>query len=73
MAGRPQRQVPIDTLSDLRVVVDTSAVEIYANGGAEVFSTRWFPTGEKLTVCSTFEAAQAQAWPLENAMANAFA
>ena len=72
-AGRPQRQVPIDTLSDLRVVVDTSAVEIYANGGAEVFSTRWFPTGEKLTVCSTFEAAQAQAWPLENAMANAFA
>ena len=72
-AGRPQRQVPIDTLSDLRVVVDTSAVEIYANGGAEVFSTRWFPTGEKLTVRSTFEAAQAQAWPLENAMANAFA
>ena len=72
-AGRPQRQVHIDTLSDLRVVVDTSAVEIYANGGAEVFSTRWFPTGEKLTVCSTFEAAQAQAWPLENAMANAFA
>ena len=72
-AGRPQRQVPIDTLSGLRVVVDTSAVEIYANGGAEVFSTRWFPTGEKLTVCSTFEAVQAQAWPLENAMANAFA
>ena len=72
-AGRPQRQVPIDTLSRLRVVVDTSAVEIYANGGAEVFSTRWFPTGEKLTVRSTFEAAQAQAWPLENAMANAFA
>ena len=72
-AGRPQRQVPIDTLSGLRVVVDTSAVEIYANGGAEVFSTRWFPTGEKLTVRSTFEAAQAQAWPLENAMANAFA
>ena len=72
-AGRPQRQVPIDTLSGLRVVVDTSAVEIYANGGAEVFSTRWFPTGEKLTVRSTFEAVQAQAWPLENAMANAFA
>ncbi len=72
-AGRPERSVPLNTLDDLLVVVDTSAVEIYANGGAEVFSTRWFPTGEKMAVCHTFEAATAEAWPLEDAMAHAFA
>lgn len=71
-AGRPQRQVPMDTLSDLRVIVDTSAIEIYANDGAEVFSTRWFPEGDALSVRSTFATQAASVWPLENAMANAF-
>ena len=71
-AGRPQRQVPMDTLSDLRVIVDTSAIEIYANDGAEVFSTRWFPEGDALSVRSTFATQAANVWPLENALANAF-
>jgi len=71
-AGRPQRQVPMDTLSDLRVIVDTSAIEIYANYGAEVFSTRWFPEGDALSVRSTFATQAANVWPLENALANAF-
>ena len=72
-AGRPSRSVPLDSLYDLRILVDTSAVEIYANGGSTVFSTRWFPTQDRLTVSHTFQAAEARAHLLEDAMAGAFA
>ena len=70
-AGRPARSVPVEGLSDLRVLVDTSAVEIYANGGAHVFSTRWFPLADELSVSSSF-AGEATAYPLADAMAHAF-
>lgn len=55
-AGRDRRTAPIDHLDDLRVIVDGSTVEVYANGGSTVFSTRWFPKSDTLTVISTFDA-----------------
>jgi len=71
-AGRPKRTIPLDTLSDLRVIVDTSAVEIYVNKGEQVFSTRWFPVRDCLSICSTFRATTSTVYPLENAMRDAF-
>lgn len=72
-AGRPERKIALDGLHDLRVLVDTSAVEIYANGGAVVFSTRWFPVADELGVRTSLAAQEACVYPLEDAMAGAFA
>lgn len=71
-AGRPARSILLDRLTDLRVLVDSSAVEIYANGGVDVFSTRWFPRADELSARTTICADLAVAYPLENAMERAF-
>jgi beta-fructofuranosidase len=70
--GRIDRQVPLDHLDDLRVLVDTSAIEIYANGGETVFSTRWFPTADMFKVEASFKSDHAVMYPLEDAMADAY-
>ena len=48
--GRTERSVPCDDLRDLRVLVDSSAVEVFAAGGALAFATRWFPRSPALTI-----------------------
>lgn len=63
-AGRTQRCIELKQLSDLRVIVDGSTVEIYLNDGRAVFSTRWFPASERLTLSSTFVAANSRAYSL---------
>jgi len=70
--GRIDRQVPLDHLDDLRVLVDTSAIEIYANGGQTVFSTRWFPTADMFKVEASFKSKTAVMYPMEDAMADAY-
>lgn len=72
-AGRISRQVPLDHLDNLRVLVDTSAVEIYANDGAMVFSTRWFPKADMLKVECGFKCGDAVMYHMEDAMADAYA
>ena len=63
-AGRTQRSIRLKELSDLRVIVDGSTVEIYLNDGRVVFSTRWFPASERVTLSSTFVAANSRAYSL---------
>ena len=63
-AGRTQRCIELKQLSDLRVIVDGSTVEIYLNDGRAVFSTRWFPASERLTLSSTFVAASSREYSL---------
>ena len=63
-AGRTQRSIELKQLSDLRVIVDGSTVEIYLNDGRVVFSTRWFPASERLTLNSTFVAASSRVYSL---------
>ena len=71
-AGRKDRSIPLDTLHDLRILVDGSAIEIFANGGAEVFASRWFcPEQPTLTIASTFAAASTT-YPLQNTMAEMY-
>lgn len=71
-AGRKDRSIPLDTLSDLRILVDGSAIEIFANNGAETFASRWFgPEKADLDVVSTFDA-QGVAYPMENTMAQMY-
>ena len=63
-AGRTQRSIQLKQISDLRVIVDGSTVEIYLNDGRAVFSTRWFPASERLTLNSTFVASGSRAYSL---------
>lgn len=63
-AGRTQRSIQLKQLSELRVIVDGSTVEIYLNDGRAVFSTRWFPASEHLTLSSTFVTGGSRAYSL---------
>lgn len=47
-AGRAVRKAKTDSLKSLRILADTSAVEIYLNDGETVFSTRYYPDKEKI-------------------------
>ena len=51
-AGRRQRNalLPLGSLKELRMLVDTTAVEIYLNHGEIVFSTRYYPEKMSQTV-----------------------
>ncbi len=73
-AGRTERSVPADAVRDLRVLVDGSVVEVYANGGAQVFSSRWFcEERDDLRVCASLAADDARAWPMEDVLATLYA
>lgn len=47
-AGRTVRKAKIDSFKNIRLLVDTSAAEIYINDGETVFSTRYYPDREDL-------------------------
>ena len=49
-AGRARRGRAVEKLTDLRVIVDISCVEVFLNGGREVFSTRFYPDREEIGV-----------------------
>ena len=66
--------MPCEALLDLRVLVDGSVLEIYANGGTLVFSSRWFcEECPSLSVRSTFDAKKACLWPMEDTMRQMYA
>ncbi len=72
-AGRKDRSIPLESLSDLRIMVDGSAVEIFANGGAETFASRWFcPEKAGLAIKNDFATAGV-AYPMANLMAEMYA
>ena len=45
--GRGERSVQLEGLQDIRVFVDTSSLEIFINGGEEVFTSRFYPKEHK--------------------------
>ena len=44
--GRTVRKALLSDLKELRILADTSLVEIYLNRGETVFTTRYYPEGE---------------------------
>ena len=72
--GREERSIPLPHLDDLRVLVDGSVVEVYANGGTEVFSTRWFcDERSDLEVTCDFDASAATAYAMEDVLHEMYA
>jgi beta-fructofuranosidase len=73
---RSVRRLPLTALSagkieSLRIMVDTSCVEIFVNGGEATMTTRWFPLDIKnLAVTSTIKgehhAWNQHGWTFEN-------
>ena len=51
-AGRKVRKahIPSGGIESIRVLADTTAVEIYVNGGEVAFSTRYYPETQEQTV-----------------------
>ncbi len=49
-AGRKERSVRLSKVRDLWILSDTSSVEIFVNGGEEVFTARIYDSMEKLRV-----------------------
>lgn len=70
--GRKLRTVATATITDLRILIDDSAVEIFANGGREVMSTRWFPLQNTLTVLARGNIANIHGWTMGDGMRNAY-
>ncbi|OUP08918.1 hypothetical protein B5F33_06015 [Collinsella sp. An2] len=71
-AGRTRRTCAAGELHDLRVLVDGSAVEVFANGGLQVMATRWFPTAEHLSLELRGTCASADIWSMGDGMAETY-
>ncbi|WP_436231974.1 GH32 C-terminal domain-containing protein [Enorma phocaeensis] len=56
----------------MRVPVDASAVEVYASGGRDVLSTRWFPVAEELSVALHGSCAAGHVWAMGDGMAGTY-
>ncbi len=52
-------------MHDIRVLVDTSVLEIYLNGGETVLSTRYFAETDELTITADLPGAQGTWYPMD--------
>lgn len=61
--GRTERLTELAQCRELRVFVDTSSIEAFADGGRRAFTTRFYPEGARLSV-KLDGAEAARAWRL---------
>ena len=62
--GRSIRRAKTDGVKQIRILADTSAVEIYVNGGEYVFTTRYYPLEQNVSVQVDWKDAQIQMWEM---------
>ena len=62
--GRKVRRAECGDVHDVRVLVDTSILEIYLNGGETVFGTRYFDVADSLEVTVDIAHERATAYPM---------
>lgn len=60
--GRDTRALTVERVHTLRVLADTTSLEIFVNGGEEVLSTRYYPAPEQRGV--TVEGTTAELWDM---------
>lgn len=63
--GRGGRAVNIKECRNIRVLVDTSCIEIYLNKGEEVFTTRFYPEGGRSCFSLSEGKAEIKYWKME--------
>ena len=64
--GRQERAVLLETCSEIRVLADTSCLEVYINGGQEVFTTRFYTESGKSDFCVLEGASEIKYWEMES-------
>lgn len=62
-SGRTVRRATLDNCSDIRIIADTSSLEIYLDGGRNVMAARFYPDNDKVTVSA--EGISLMIYPLE--------
>lgn len=63
--NRPMRQVPLERLEQLRLFCDTSSVEIFANEGEAVFTSRFYADAEQSKLTVQAEQAEVHLWEMQ--------
>ncbi len=62
--GRVARRAEAGDVTDIRIVVDTSVIEVYLNGGKTVFGTRYFQEADELELEVRARAESAVVYPM---------
>ena len=65
-AGRTVRRAEIGSLEDIRIIMDTSAIEVYVNQGSTVFTSRYYPASGESRVVIDCEKSRIRLWDLES-------
>lgn len=63
--GRRVRYANCGDVHNIRILVDTSVLEIFINDGATVFATRYFSTDDTMVLSHNFSGASACAYSME--------
>ena len=64
--GRKIRQAKIEKVTHVRILADTSLLEIYLNYGETVFTTRYYPQGEKVILKIKKGGKKNNIWTIKN-------
>ncbi len=67
---RKLRQAPIDDVRNIRILVDTSVLEIFVNDGCYVFGTRFFEESDELVIRHDLKAASQTWYPMDEVTVN---
>ncbi len=62
--GRKSRSVELASCRDIRILADTSCLEVYLNGGEEVFTTRFYTEDGMSSFCVEGNAKAIRYWEL---------
>lgn len=63
--GRTVRKALVSELKELRILADTSLVEIYVNRGEKVLTTRYYPEGETRSVLVNGNVRETACWEMK--------
>jgi sucrose-6-phosphate hydrolase SacC (GH32 family) len=67
-AGRNVCKAHIAALHDLRLLIDSSSIEIFANKGKSVLTSRWFPRSKTFLVRCCIHCESAAAWTMDDVL-----
>ena len=68
--GRVEHHCDCAKADDIRLLVDSSAVDVFVNDGLLAFATRWFPTADELRIETVGEADTCKGWKMDDGMAD---
>lgn len=68
-AGRTMRSAQLtERMHNLRILIDSSSIEAFADDGTVVMSTRWFPRSSRMSIAWVGEVQTAVVWTLKDVM-----